>query len=158
MFPSIRSWRSPAPPSPKSAIFNSTNDHQGPSRRTRHDHGGTVGLDVNGIQQELEKFAKERDWNQYHSPKNLAMALSVEAAELLEHFQWLTQEQSAGLDAKTLEDVAAEIADIQIYLLRLADKLHINLESAVHEKIAENRRKYPTEKVKGSAAKYTAYE
>ena len=115
-------------------------------------------MDVNGIQQELEKFAKERDWNQYHSPKNLAMALSVEAAELLEHFQWLTQEQSAGLDAKTLEDVAAEIADIQIYLLRLADKLHINLESAVHEKIAENRRKYPTEKVKGSAAKYTAYE
>ena len=115
-------------------------------------------MDVSRIQQELEKFARERDWNQFHSPKNLATALSVEASELLEHFQWLTAEQSEQLDQATLEAISSEIADVQIYLLRLADKLGIDIESAVEAKMQENRQKYPADRVRGSAAKYTEYE
>lgn len=115
-------------------------------------------MDIENIQRELEKFAAERDWNQYHSPKNLSMALSVEVSELVEHFQWLTQHQSASLDEATLDTVSTEIADIQIYLLRLAGKLGIDIEAAVHSKMRENQRKYPAERVRGSAAKYTAYE
>jgi NTP pyrophosphatase (non-canonical NTP hydrolase) len=115
-------------------------------------------MDIKAIQQELQQFADERDWNQFHSPKNLAMALSVEVSELLEHFQWLTQQQSAELDAKTQATVATEIADIQIYLLRLADKLGVDIESAVQAKMQDNRRKYPADQVRGSAAKYTEYQ
>jgi NTP pyrophosphatase (non-canonical NTP hydrolase) len=115
-------------------------------------------LDLEKIQETLEAFAQERDWNQYHSPKNLAMALSVEVAELLEHFQWLTQEESANLNESSLEAIRAEIADIQIYLLRLADKLKIDIASAVEAKIEENNKKYPAERVKGSSAKYTDYK
>ncbi len=115
-------------------------------------------MEIKAIQEKLEAFAEERDWNQFHSPKNLAMALSVEVSELLEHFQWLTQQQSANLDPKTLETVATEIADIQIYLLRLADKLGIDIESAIHLKMQDNKRKYPADQVRGSAAKYTEYE
>jgi NTP pyrophosphatase (non-canonical NTP hydrolase) len=115
-------------------------------------------LDIERIQLQLEAFAEERDWNQFHAPKNLATALAVEAAELLEHFQWLTSEQSENLDGETHSSVAAEIADVQIYLLRLADKLGINIDQAVHEKMKENRAKYPADRVKGSAAKYTNYD
>ena len=115
-------------------------------------------MDIKAIQEELERFAELRDWNQFHSPKNLAMALSVEASELLEHFQWLTEEQSRNVDAKGLTAISKELADIQIYLLRLADKLGIDLEAAVQLKISENARKYPADRVKGSAAKYTEYE
>ena len=114
-------------------------------------------MDIQRLQEALEAFAEERDWNQFHAPKNLAMALSVEASELLEHFQWLTLEQSADLDPETLEEVTEELADVQIYLLRLADKLSIDLETAVEAKMEKNREKYPAETVRGSAAKYTRY-
>lgn len=115
-------------------------------------------MDVMAIQHELESFARERDWNQYHSPKNLAMALSVEAAELVEHFQWLTEAQSAEPNEAKRQAIASEIADVQIYLLRLADKLGIDIEAAVASKMRENGAKYPADRVRGSAAKYTEYE
>jgi NTP pyrophosphatase (non-canonical NTP hydrolase) len=102
----------------------------------------------------LREFAAERDWDQFHSPKNLAMALIVEAAELVEHFQWLTEEQSQTLPPKKLAEVEQEIADIQIYLIRLADKLGVDMEKAVNAKIELNEKKYPAEKVRGRAVKY----
>ena len=105
----------------------------------------------------LREFAAERDWDQYHSPKNLAMALIVEAAELVEHFQWLKEEDSTALAPSKLEEVRQELADIQIYLIRLADKLDIDLMSATDEKIKLNEQKYPVEKVRGSSKKYTEY-
>lgn len=110
------------------------------------------------IQQRLRQFANDRDWDQFHSPKNLAMALSVEVAELLEHFQWLTETESKELNGKELESVADEVADVQIYLLRLADKLGIDIEIAVEQKITKNEVRYPIDKVFGQAKKYTAYE
>ena len=103
----------------------------------------------------LRKFAKERAWEQFHSPKNLSMALAVEIAELMEHFQWLTEEQSSNLDQKTLAKVKEEIGDIQIYLARLADQLDINPILAAKEKLQKNAEKYPIEKAKGRANKYT---
>jgi dCTP diphosphatase len=95
------------------------------------------------LQQQLRRFAEERNWERFHSPKNLSMALSVEAAELLEHFQWLTEEQSASLGSPERDDVAAEIADIQIYLAMLADKLGIDIENAISAKLESNAAKYP---------------
>ncbi|HEX7034893.1 MAG TPA: nucleotide pyrophosphohydrolase [Pseudomonadales bacterium] len=112
-------------------------------------------LDIRALQQVLRQFAADRDWEQFHSPKNLAMALSVEASELVEIFQWLTEAQSADLDDTSRAAVAEEIADVQIYLVRLADRLGIDIPRAVDEKIAVNARKYPAERVRGSAAKYT---
>jgi NTP pyrophosphatase (non-canonical NTP hydrolase) len=106
----------------------------------------------------LREFAIARDWEQFHSPKNLTMALIVEAAELVEHFQWLTEEQSAALPPDKLAEVEQELADIQIYLIRLADRLKIDLEQAVNAKIALNERRYPAEKVRGSAKKYTEFD
>jgi len=103
----------------------------------------------------LAEFAAERDWDQFHSPKNLAMALAAEAGELLEHFQWLTEEQSAALSAEEREVVALELADIQVYLVRLADKLGIDLVAAAHRKIDLNAEKYPADKARGNARKYT---
>ena len=103
----------------------------------------------------LRKFAKERDWEQFHSPKNLVMALSVEVAEIMEHFQWLTEKQSRNLDQKTLDTVKQEIGDIQIYLARLADQLGIDPLLAAKEKLQKNAEKYPVKKAKGSAKKYT---
>jgi NTP pyrophosphatase (non-canonical NTP hydrolase) len=110
-------------------------------------------LDIAALQERLRRFAAERDWEQFHSPKNLAMALCVEAAELVEIFQWLTEAQSADLDAPTRAAVADEIADIQIYLALLADRLDIEVASAVDHKMAVNARKYPADLVRGSAAK-----
>lgn len=98
----------------------------------------------------LREFADARDWNQFHSPKNLAMALSVEAAELLEHYQW---SETASDPAKVRE----ELADVLLYLIRLADRLDIDLAAAARDKIALNARKYPAEKSRGSARKYTDY-
>lgn len=109
------------------------------------------------IKHKLRDFAEERDWDQFHSPKNLAMALNVEAAELLEHFQWLTEPQSASLNAETLNEVAEEIADIQLYLMRLADKLGVDIVAASLAKIEKNAKKYPADKVRGSSKKYTKY-
>ena len=106
------------------------------------------------IKSRLREFAAERDWDQFHSPKNLAMALIVEAAELVEHFQWLTEEQSQTLPLEKLAEVEQEIADIQIYLIRLADKLGVDMEKAVNAKIELNEKKYPADKVRGSAVKY----
>ena len=105
----------------------------------------------------LREFAAERDWNQFHSPKNLTMALIVEAAELVEHFQWLKQEDSANLSPDKLAEVEHELADIQIYLIRLADKLNVDLISAVDKKIQLNADKYPVERVQGSSKKYSEY-
>ena len=106
------------------------------------------------IKNRLREFANERDWDQFHSPKNLAMALIVEAAELVEHFQWLTEEQSQTLPPEKLAEVEQEIADIQIYLIRLADKLGVDMEKAVNARIELNEKKYPADKVRGSAVKY----
>lgn len=113
--------------------------------------------ELNELKTRLRKFASERDWDQYHSPKNLAMALIVEAAELVEHFQWLTQDESRSLPPEKQIQVEEEIADILIYLVRIADKLDINLGEAVHAKLEKNARKYPPDQVRGSSKKYNEY-
>jgi len=107
------------------------------------------------IKQRLREFAEARDWDQFHSPKNLTMALSVEVAEIVEHFQWLTEEQSNNLAQETVAEVATELADTLLYLVRLADKLDIDLLEAAHRKIEINEQKYPVEKSRGHARKYT---
>lgn len=103
----------------------------------------------------LRRFAAARDWEQFHTPKNLAMALCVEAAELLEHFQWLTPEESARLDAHRKRAVEDEIADVLLYLTRLADVLDIDPLAAARRKIRVNARKYPVVRAKGNARKYS---
>lgn len=113
--------------------------------------------DLEAIARRLRKFADDRDWDQFHSPKNLAMALNVEASELLELFQWLTEEQSRSLPSDKRKAVEDEIGDIQIYLIRIADKLGVNLLAATRAKIAQNEKKYPADRVRGSAKKYTEY-
>ena len=105
----------------------------------------------------LRDFAKERDWDQFHSPKNLSMALIAEAGELIEHFQWLTQEQSSNLSQDKLKPVEQELGDILIYLVRIADQLDIDLINAAHTKVDINKKKYPVSEVKGSARKYSEY-
>lgn len=105
------------------------------------------------LKQRLREFARERDWEQFHSPKNLSMALIVEAAELVEHFQWLTQTQSKNLPEKTLREVEQEMADVFIYLTRMADLLGIDLMDAARRKIALNAKKYPAHEVRGKADK-----
>lgn len=111
--------------------------------------------DLTSLRDELRRFADERDWDQFHSPKNLASALAVEAAELLEPFQWLTQEESRALSPDQCDSVRKELADVLIYLVRLADKLDVDLIEAARDKIAENTTKYPVEKSKGTSRKYT---
>ena len=103
----------------------------------------------------LREFAAERDWDKFHSPKNLAMALSVEAAELLERFQWVTEEESRNLPPAEREHVRQEMADVLNYLVRLADKLDVNLLEAARDKIKLNAQKYPVDKSRGSAKKYS---
>lgn len=111
--------------------------------------------DLISLTQRLREFADARDWDQFHSPKNLAMALSVEAAEIVEHFQWLSEEQSNNLPEDARLKVEAELADTLIYLVRLADKLDIDLLNAAQRKIEVNEQKYPVEKARGNARKYT---
>ena len=111
--------------------------------------------DLTDLRDTLRRFADERDWNRFHSPKNLASALSVEAAELLERFQWLTEDQSRNLPAAELQKVRQEMADVLNYLVRLADKLDVNLLEAARDKIALNAQKYPVEKARGSIKKYS---
>ena len=113
---------------------------------------------LHALQQRVAAFAAARDWEPFHSPKNLAMALSVEAAELVEEFQWLTEEQSRALDAERRERVRLELADVFIYLLRSADKLGVDLVAAANDKIVLNEKKYPAERVRGDARKYTEYD
>ena len=103
----------------------------------------------------LRAFAQARDWEQFHTPKNLACALSVEAAELLEHFQWLTEAQSQTLAADKKQEVAAEAADVFLYLLQLCDKLNIDLIAAAQAKMLVNAEKYPVTTARGSSKKYT---
>lgn len=113
--------------------------------------------DLNTLKQLMREFADTRDWNQFHSPKNLAMALNVEVAELLEHFQWLNEEQSKNLPQDKLDAVGHELADTLLYLVRLADKLDIDLFSAAKNKMELNNKKYPVDKSRGNAKKYTEF-
>jgi len=103
----------------------------------------------------LRRFSAARDWQQFHTPKNLAMALSVEAAEVLEHFQWLTAAQSSRLDVRQKRAVADEIADVLLYLIRLADVLDIDPLESAQRKLGENAIKYPVAKARGNARKYS---
>jgi NTP pyrophosphatase (non-canonical NTP hydrolase) len=109
--------------------------------------------ELDNIKAELKKFAQDRDWEQFHSPKNLSMALSVEVAELLEHFQWLKEQDSYQHNDKKAQDIAEEIADIQIYLVLIADQLKIDIIDAVNKKIERNKERFPIDKVKGKAHK-----
>ncbi len=102
----------------------------------------------------LAQFAEERDWNQFHNPKNLAMALVVEAGELVEHFQWLTPDEASTLPSEQKTEVAMEMADVLMFLLRLADKMDVDLIAAAGEKLEQNRQKYPVHKSRGRATKY----
>jgi dCTP diphosphatase len=104
---------------------------------------------------QLRAFADERDWAQFHSPKNLAAALAVEAGEVLEHFQWLTEEQSRALPADKRGEVADELADVLLYLLQLADKLEVDLPAAAQGKLAKNAVRYPVDKARGRSTKYS---
>ncbi|WP_318013663.1 nucleotide pyrophosphohydrolase [Marinomonas sargassi] len=110
------------------------------------------------LKEAMQSFAKERDWDQFHSPKNLSMALAGEAAELLDCFRWLTEAESSKLDANQFQAVEEELADVLLFTVRLADKLNIDLLSAAQAKIAKNGMNYPVEKVKGSSKKYTEYK
>lgn len=103
----------------------------------------------------LRRFAAERDWDQFHSPKNLAMALSVEAAELLEHFQWLSDTESSAVSPETRAKVSEELADVLLYLVRLADRLDVDLALAASEKLKVNAARYPADKARGSSKKYS---
>jgi len=113
--------------------------------------------DLREIQQRMSDFAKVRDWEQFHSPKNLSMALAVEAGELMEQFLWLTEEQSANLPADKLAAVEHELADILLYLVRIAEQTDIDLLAAVNRKMDLNEKKYPADMVRGSNKKYTEY-
>lgn len=113
---------------------------------------------MDGLLEKIRRFRAERDWDQFHSPKNLAMALMVETAELAEHFQWLSQQQSRELPEPKRREIKEELGDVFIYLLNLADKLDIDLREAAHEKIEINSRKYPAERVRGKSWKYNEYE
>ena len=106
----------------------------------------------------IKEFRQERDWDQYHSPKNLAMALVVETGELAEHFQWLTEEQSNNLSPDKLVEVQDEIGDVLIYLANLCDKLGIDPLDAAREKLEKNKEKYPVSRVLGSSNKYSEYK
>lgn len=114
-------------------------------------------LNVTKVQKLLSDFAKERDWEQFHSPKNISMALSVECSELMEIFQWMTIDESHKLDEKAHGRVKEEIADVLLYTLRMAELLNINLEDAVNKKMEQNAQKYPVEKSRGNSKKYTEF-
>ncbi len=106
------------------------------------------------LRERLAQFAAERDWDQFHNPKNLAMAMAGEAGELIEHFQWLTPDQAANLPRAARDEVALECADVLLFLVRLCDKLGIDLAAAAEKKLKLNAKKYPVEKSKGRATKY----
>lgn len=112
-------------------------------------------LALTRLRDRLRAFAAARDWEQFHAPKNLAIALSVEAAELLEHFQWVSEEGSRAMPADKLAAIDEEVADVFLYLIRLADVLQIDLVRAAERKIERNAQKYPVDKARGTARKYT---
>lgn len=113
--------------------------------------------DFDRIRGKVREFVAARDWDQFHSPKNLSMALIVEAAELVEHFQWLSEAQSAALPPEKLAEVEQELADIQVYLISLAHKLDLDLIAAVEKKLVLNAQKYPVELARGNSKKYTEH-
>lgn len=110
------------------------------------------------LRMRVNNFVEERDWAQFHSPKNLAMAMIVEAGEVVEHFQWMTEQESRNLSAETKEQVGQELSDTFVYLLRIAEVCGVDLIEAANKKIDLNAKKYPVEKCKGSNAKYTDYQ
>ena len=122
---------------------------------TEHHHA--MSTDLTAIRDLVRTFVNERDWDQFHTPKNLSSALCVEAAELLEHFQWLHTGSAAELGPDRQREVRHEMADVLVYLVRLADKLDVDLGAAVAEKMVLNRAKYPADKVRGDARKYDQY-
>lgn len=109
------------------------------------------------LKQRMADFVRERDWEQFHTPKNLSMSIAIEAAELMEHFQWLTVEQSQQLDLQALQEIGEELADIVIYALSMSNSLDLDLADVVSQKMAKNSRKYPADQVRGKAHKYTYY-
>ena len=125
--------------------------------------GSRLSIDIERITQRLREFAKERDWDQFHTPKNLVMALSVECSELVEHFQWLNTEETKILKIENVEtekkreEIAEEVSDILFYLLRFSDVMNLDLQKAVEEKLKKNAKKYPAEKVRGNSKKYNEY-
>lgn len=112
-------------------------------------------LDVESTKKMFADFAKEREWEQFHSPKNISMALSVEASELMEIFQWMDSDASRNLDEKTTQKVKDEVADVLLYTIRMADLLKIDLGEAITDKMEQNAQKYPVEKSRGNSKKYT---
>ena len=116
-------------------------------------------INLNEIRDTLQKFADEREWGKYHSPKNLSMALAKESAELLELFQWKTDEESYHIEdiSRHREKIEDEVADIALYLILLSSKLDIDIGSAIENKMIKNARKYPVEKARGNAKKYTDF-
>jgi len=115
---------------------------------------------IKDLKQKLAKFIKDRDWEQYHSPKNLSMSIAIEAAELMEMFQWLTIEESHNVikDKEKLQEIEEELADIAVYVLDFCNMFNIDLTSAVLRKLKKNAEKYPSQLVKGKAHKYTYYK
>lgn len=114
--------------------------------------------DLTEIREIVRQFVSERDWDKFHTPKNLATALSVEASELLEPFQWLVSGDKSELDETKLTAIRHEMADVLVYLVRLADKLDVDLFEAVEEKMVLNRAKYPADQVRGDSRKYSEYK
>jgi dCTP diphosphatase len=106
----------------------------------------------------LRQFAGERDWEKFHSPKNLSMALAAETGELVEKFQWMSEEASCSLTSTLRQEIGEEVADVLLYLLLLADKCDIDLMDAAEQKLQKNRMRYPADKVRGSSRKYSDYE
>lgn len=110
------------------------------------------------LKDRMDRFVKERDWEQFHSPKNLSMSIAIEAAELMEHFQWLTVEQSKQLEAAEKSEIGEELADIVIYSLSLSNVLGLDLSQTIVDKMEKNIRKYPRDRVRGKSHKYTYYQ
>lgn len=115
-------------------------------------------ITLHELKTRMASFVRERDWEQFHSPKNLSMSIAIEAAELMEHFQWLTLEQAQQLGPDALQEVGEELADIVLYALSMANSLQIDLAETVLAKMAKNEQKYPQEQVRGKAHKYTYYQ
>jgi len=113
--------------------------------------------ELESLREQLRDFAAERDWDRFHSPKNLAMALAVEAGELLETFQWLTEDETRSLAPETLAAASDEVADVLLYLIRLSDKLGIDMIAAANRKLLANAGKYPADKARGNSKKYTEF-
>ena len=120
--------------------------------------GGRPGDSLEQLRARLARFAAERDWEQFHSPKNLSMALIAECAELVEHFQWMSEEESLTLTPQRREAVRLELADILNFLVRCADRLGVDLVEAANDKIAINETRYPVDRVRGSARRASEYE